>query len=518
MDHLAKDAIPAALSRWIDAPYPWWKEEHMSGDPFRASKEERERTSGIRLFEDLTLVQHAQVINILKEEVEGNTMFFTVLEQTPRPKTGPHGGEGHRKHRHKKKEDADSSDGDNNKEISLDEVGSIPTRVLNFARLYGVKGGEIESFVRHTAEEAVANAFTEACIHTAGYAVFHAAQYFVIKCLNDEHHKERIEKMARLAAEAEAEAKAEAAEEAAKEEAAAASATAAAAAAEGGGKGTDLEAAPSPPKIVRKNRRTSLGISADVLDSLESANDLKQKKFTLHHSEDPVERLASCLALCAEHDIDGANWHYDDHDMWTPLMVAAYNANVEAVKILLSDGRAYGDGRRWTPANWDTINCYGETTLHLLAYSTGGKEDSKQAKAIVKRLLLEAGARNGDLAQQNESLRMALHARTYPNGSRVPGKNKMHKDLVYVYGRKAAEDELFEEHERDRKTKCCGIRAPFLAGLFNMIDQPMREINRFFSRTYANGGYSVLEYAKQSGNLRNFKQYVKKVGMETTAE
>ena len=83
---------------------------------------------------------------------------------------------------------------------------------------------------------------------------------------------------------------------------------------------------------------------------------------------------------------------------------------------------------------------------------------------------------------------------------------------------KAAEDELFEEHERDRKSKCCGIHAPFLAGLFNMIDQPMREINRFFSHDYANGGHSVLQYAKQSGNLRNFKKYVNKVGIEGKEE
>ena len=36
--------------------------------------------------------------------------------------------------------DGDSSDdaGKINDEISLSEVGSIPTRVLNFARLYGV--------------------------------------------------------------------------------------------------------------------------------------------------------------------------------------------------------------------------------------------------------------------------------------------------------------------------------------------------------------------------------------------
>ena len=154
----------------------------------------------------------------------------------------------------------------------------------------------------------------------------------------------------------------------------------------------------------------------------------------------------------------------------------------------------------------------------MLAHSKTGKEDSKQAKEVVKRLLVEAGAHDGDPAQQNASLRMALHARTYPNGSRVPGRNKTHKDLVYIYGKKAAEDELFEEHERDRKSKCCGIHAPFLAGLFNMIDQPMREINRFFSHDYANGGHSVLQYAKQSGNLRNFKKYVNKVGIEGKEE
>ena len=241
---------------------------------------------------------------------------------------------------------------------------------------------------------------------------------------------------------------------------------------------------------------------------------MKQKKFSLHHSDDPTERLVSCLAVCAEHNIDGANWHNKNHDMWTPLMIAAYNANVKAVEILLSDGRNYGEGSRWTPACWDTINCYGETTLHLLAHSKSGEEDSKQSKAIVKRLLVEAGAHEGDPAQQNASLKMALHARTYPNGSRVQGRNKTHEDLVYLYGKKAAEDELFEEHERERKKKCCGIHAPFLAMLFNLFDQPIRQINSFFSRNYANGGHSVLQYAKMSGNLQTYKKYVRKVGMQ----
>ena len=136
----------------------------------------------------------------------------------------------------------------------MDEVGSIPTSVLNFAQLYGVKGGEVEAFVKRTAEEVVANSFTEACVYTAGFAVFHSAQYFQIKCKHDEHHKERIEKMSRLAAAAEAEAKA--AEEAAAAEDSAAE------------ENRDIEAAPakSTPKKAHR-RRSSLGMSADVLDS-----------------------------------------------------------------------------------------------------------------------------------------------------------------------------------------------------------------------------------------------------------
>ena len=132
----------------------------------------------------------------------------------------------------------------------------------------------------------------------------------------------------------------------------------------------------------------------------------------------------------------------------------------------------------------------------------------------MKMLLDRAGAHEGDPAQKEAHLKMALHARTNPNGSRIPGKDKTHEDLVYRYGRKAAMDDMFEEHERERKSKCCGFRAPFLAAIFNVLDRPMREINMFFSRDYANGGHTVLQYAKKAGSLKSFRKYVKQIGME----
>ena len=41
------------------------------------------------------------------------------------------------------------------------------------------------------------------------------------------------------------------------------------------------------------------------------------------------------LKLCWENEIDGCNWHNENHDEWTPLMIASYNNHEDAVKILL---------------------------------------------------------------------------------------------------------------------------------------------------------------------------------------
>ena len=58
----------------------------------------------------------------MKEEAEENMMFFSVLKQTPRPKSHPHGEEGHHKHDREHLGDDDKG----HSEFTLDEVGSIP--------------------------------------------------------------------------------------------------------------------------------------------------------------------------------------------------------------------------------------------------------------------------------------------------------------------------------------------------------------------------------------------------------
>ena len=50
------------------------------------------------------------------------------------------------------------------------------------------------------------------------------------------------------------------------------------------------------------------------------------------------------------------------------------------------------------------MNCFGETTLHLLVQSMSGTEDTKEAGYIIIALLKEAGCYNQGDSEKNQEL------------------------------------------------------------------------------------------------------------------
>ena len=248
--------------------------------------------------------------------------------------------------------------------------------------------------------------------------------------------------------------------------------------------------------------------------------------------------------------IDGANWKNPEHDYWTPLMIAAYNNNdgscvvvlcmflfdrwcaltviisffvvlvpipipTGAVELLLDAGGNYD------PALWNATNCFGETTMHVIAHSPHSSHGSDKSKKIANLLArhahIFAGSEEDSLAMLHSKISSRL---TYPHKDclTIRGRKKFASMpfAEYKYGRKFTdwketrghvtnedgstrphEDTDYVHTQEVNKESCCGFHIPFCARLFSFIDYPMALFWGFFERSWVNGGYTVEQYTQK---------------------
>ena len=90
------------------------------------------------------------------------------------------------------------------------------------------------------------------------------------------------------------------------------------------------------------------------------------------HTGTPAELLQASIDLCKDFNIPGLEWQNSTHDNWTPLMIAACNAEPGAMRLLLENG-----------ADIHTVTCYGENLFHILgALKLDGRDESERKECI----------------------------------------------------------------------------------------------------------------------------------------
>jgi hypothetical protein len=176
-------------------------------------------------------------------------------------------------------------------------------------------------------------------------------------------------------------------------------------------------------------------------------------------------------------------------------MIAAYNNNDDAVEILLDKEATY------YIAKWDSTNCFGESTFHLIAHSPHSQGCNK-SRSIARALAHAAEIFASDKKISMKNLKYRIQSRlTYPHKKSQPNVDH----AAYKYGRQYTDwkarhpgkvDTDYVHVKEDEGNKCCGFHAPFCAKLFKFLDYPVAKFYEFFERSWVNGGFTVDQYAE----------------------
>jgi len=459
LDHLVCNHLPNSIMEWHAQAFD------ADADPTRRKT--------INVWDDLTILQHMDVVNYLKHQVEHKFMVPVMLEHADKPSS----------------EHSNSKDDDHEIKRLMGESVTYHGDTFEMpkeAQEHGVKGPIVEQYVANIAKEIVENHMYNAVVQVACEAVWHTCMFYGRENKQEEHHLERIKQHHKIGEKMQQEKQKENENE--KEKVLIVIK-----------KESDIES--SEEKRQPRSRKKSTHLkNSDLIDMVTSANNLSRASHRLHHASDAKERLEDQLKLCWDNDIDGCNYNNGQHDNWTPLMIAAYNNHFEAVEILLnaSSGRPI--------ARWDATNCFGQTAMHLIASSTTGTEDTKEAEQILMCIAKAAGImKAGDTKECLNALEEVLSRRTFPHKIGAP----THIHTAYMYGKKAVDyekehDDTYEHLIHDKKGKCCGFRAPRLASIFFFVDTPLRLLNEFFERNWSNGSHTVTECAHAGHNSSIF--------------
>ena len=187
-------------------------------------------------------------------------------------------------------------------------------------------------------------------------------------------------------------------------------------------------------------------------------------------------------------------------------MIAGINNNVEAAEIVLNIKQSYG---KFQGAQWDAVNIFGETTLHLISKNKFGKE----CKAIVKKVIEGYQLVGGSLfditdnEEATEILKKVFARRSNPHKAHAP--HEVHS--YYTFGSKATDWEkvnigmdYVHDYKEENSKKCCGFNWPNIAKIFQFLDRPILAVEKFFDRAWVNGGHSIQEMSHLHGNDRVF--------------